>query len=317
MKVLTKYIADGTGVDMIWAWLKSGYREEGKFMESNSGTQQGGVISPLLANVYLNELDWELEKEGIKFVRYCDDFLLFAKTDEEIKRAGEIAKKVIADLGLEIAINKTKFVDFHNDDFKFVGFNFKHWRERKDGSRKFFIVEPTEQSFKDFKKKIKDATCKTLTLSQEVWVQRVNPIIRGKVNYYLYPYKAVEKNKAYGMESHCYLNSFSRSLHVIDAYTRQRLRVCMQHKHPNVRKGFQNLHKWNVAYFCGIKLIPSNWLYYNKMYGYGIEQYIEKQTQKWKKKQNSYIEKLKSQGKEYYTKSRLNGIAVNKGLVTT
>ena len=53
------------------------------------------------------------------------------------------------------------------------------------------------------------------------------------------------------------------------------------------------------------------------MYGYGIEQYIDRQTQKWKKKQNSYIEKLKSQGKEYYTKSRLNGIAVNKGLVTT
>lgn len=50
------------------------------------------MISPLLANTYLNELDWELEKEGIKFVRYCDDFLLFAKTDEEIRRAGAIAK---------------------------------------------------------------------------------------------------------------------------------------------------------------------------------------------------------------------------------
>ncbi len=79
MKVLTKYIADGTVLDMIWAWLKTGYMEEGKYMETNSGSPQGGVISPLLSNVYLNELDWELEKAGIKFVRYCDDFLLFCK----------------------------------------------------------------------------------------------------------------------------------------------------------------------------------------------------------------------------------------------
>jgi hypothetical protein len=213
-------------------------------------------------------------------------------------------------------MNKTKFVDFHKDDFKFVGFNFKHWRERRDGSGKYFIVEPTEQSLKDFKKKIKDATCKTLTLSQEAWIQRVNPIIRGKINYYLYPYKAVEKNKQYGQVSHCYLKSFSKQLHAIDAYTRQRLRVCMQHKHPNVRKGFQMVHKWNVAYFCGIKLIPSNWLYYNKMYGYKMEDYIARQTQNWKKRTEKRIEKLKAQGKEYYTGSRLKGIAFNKNLVT-
>jgi group II intron reverse transcriptase/maturase len=317
MKILTKYIADGTVLDMIWAWLKSGYMEEGKFMESNSGTQQGGVISPLLANVYLNELDWELEKEGIKFVRYCDDFLLFAKTDEEIKKAGEVAKRVITDLGLEVAMNKTKFVDFQNDDFKFVGFNFKHWRERKDGSGKYFIVEPTEQSLKDFKKKIKDATPKTLTLSQETWVQKVNPIIRGKVNYYLYPYKAVEENKKHGLESRCYLKSFSKQLHAIDAYTRRRLRVCMQHKHPTIRKGYHMVHKWNVEYFCGIKLIPSNWLYYNKMYNYSIEQYVERQTQKWKKKLSVRMGKLKEQGKEYYTERTLRGIEYNKLFATT
>jgi len=317
MKVLTKYIADGTVLDMIWAWLKSGYMEEGKFMESNSGTMQGGVISPLLANAYLNELDWELEKEGIKFVRYCDDFLLFAKTDDEIKRAGEIAKKVIESLGLEIAINKTKFVDFNKDDFDFVGFSFKHWRERKNGTGSYFIVEPTEKSLKDFKKKIKDATGKTLTLSQEVWMQRVNPIIRGKVNFYLYPFKAIEKNKLYGVESHCYLNSISNKLDNIDSYTRQRLRVCMIHKHPGVRKGFQMVHKWSVKYFCRTKLIPSNWLYYNRSIGFEIEEYIENHTKKWKKKREKQIERLKSQGKEYYTKERLRGIAINKGLVTT
>ncbi len=315
MKVLTKYIADGTVLDMIWAWLKSGYMEEGKFMESNSGTQQGGVISPLLANVYLNELDWELEKEGIKFVRYCDDFLLFAKSEEEIKRAGSIAKKTIEKLGLEVAINKTKYVDFEEEDFDFVGFSFRHWREKRDGSGKYFAVEPTKKSIQDYKKKIKDATRRTLTLNKEEWINKVNPIIRGKVNYYLYPYKAIEQNRRYGLQSHCNLNFVNSRLHELDSYTRQRLRVCMIHKHPTVRKGFGRTSCWTVEYFCKINLIPANWLYYNKIYGYSIEQYVEKQTQKNRQKNERCIARLKEQGKEYYTKRRLEAMAYSHSLV--
>ncbi|MFZ3591671.1 reverse transcriptase domain-containing protein, partial [Bacillus sp. DJP31] len=72
MRILQKYIADGTLLDLIWKWLKAGYMEEGKFHEVDSGTPQGGVISPILANLYLNELDWELEQNGIRFVRYAD-----------------------------------------------------------------------------------------------------------------------------------------------------------------------------------------------------------------------------------------------------
>jgi len=317
MKVLTKYIADGTVLDMMWQWLKSGYMEEGKYMETNSGTQQGGVISPLLSNVYLNELDWALEKEGIKFVRYCDDFLLFAKSAEEIKRAGKVAKRVIESLGLEIAISKTKYVDFNKDDFDFVGFSFKHWRKAKKNENVFFMVEPTMISLKDFKYKIKKATRKTLTLSQEAWVDKLNPIIRGKVNYYTIPHKAIEKNKKFGIVSHCVLNNTGRELHKIDSYTRQRLRVCMLHKHPTIRKGVGMKYKWNIAYFCKIKLIPANWLYYNIMRDYPIEKYIDSHTSKNKKKNMQYIERLKAQGIEYYTKKRLEAIAHSKGLVTS
>lgn len=72
MKVLNKYVADGSVLDLIESWLKAGYMEQGKYLEAEKGTQQGGVISPLLANVYLNELDWELQKKGIYFVRYAD-----------------------------------------------------------------------------------------------------------------------------------------------------------------------------------------------------------------------------------------------------
>lgn len=122
MKVLNKCIADGTVLDLIWSWLKAGYMEDGKQLSTKSGTPQGGVISPLLANIYLNELDWKLHEAKIHFVRYADDFLLFANTEEEITRAGKIAKEVIEELGLEISMEKTKVVDFHNDDFTFFRF---------------------------------------------------------------------------------------------------------------------------------------------------------------------------------------------------
>jgi len=286
MKVLTKYIADGTTLDIIWKWLKAGYMEEGKYHETNSGTPQGGVISPLLANLFLNELDWALEAEGIRFVRYADDFLLFAKTEEDIKRAGEIAKGVIENLGLEISIDKTRFVDFNEEDFKFIGYDFLHWRYKKKDNSRYFMIKPTENSLKDFKEKLKDKTCKNLTLSKEAWIERVNPIIRGKVNYYLNPYKAVKANEAYGQINHCYLRAFSGDLHRIDSYIRQRLRVAMIHKHPSQRKGWQMTHKWGVEFFYKIGLVPSSWLYYNKMNGYTIEQYVERQTRKNKSKKS-------------------------------
>lgn len=119
------------------------------------------------------------------------------------------------------------------------------------------------------------------------------------------------------MESHCYLKAFSGELHKIDSYTRQRLRVGMIHKHPTVRKGMARMNRWNVEFFCKIKLIPSNWLYYNQMYGYTIEQYVERQTSKNKKKLAKHVEKLKAQGIEYYTQKRLEGIAYSKSLVTS
>lgn len=264
-----------------------------------------GVISPILANIYLNELDWELEKEGIHFVRYCDDFLLFAKTEEEIKKASEVAKRVIESLGLEVAINKTKFVDFNNGNFKFVGFEFNHWRESKKGEKYFFVI-PEEKSFKDFKRKIKEKTRKTLTLNKEEWLERVNPIIRGKINYYLNIFNAIKANEKYGQKSNCNIKCFSKELHKMDMYIRQRLRLRMQHKHPNMKRAWLMISKWNIEYFCKIGLIPCNWLYYNKIYGYTIEQYIEKQTSKNKKKTIKHIEKMKQKGLEYYDNARLN-----------
>nr|WP_243136852.1 reverse transcriptase domain-containing protein [Alkaliphilus serpentinus] len=297
---------------MIWRWLKAGHMEEGKFHNTESGTPQGGVISPILANIYLNELDWELDKENIRFVRYADDFLLFAKTEEEIKRAGAAANRVITDLGLEVSMEKTKFVNFNNENFNFLGFTFEHWRQRKNDGESYFIVRPTENSIKDFKTKIKEKTRKSLTLSTKAWLDALNPIIRGKINYYLNIYKAVKANEGYGQKSRCILQAFSKELHAVDSYVRQRLRVAMIHKNPCQRKGWLMTSKWNNEYFVKIGLIPSHWLYYNKMWGYTLEMYLEKITAKSRAKLEKQIKKLKEKGQEYYTPDRVSKINAAK-----
>jgi cell division protein FtsL len=83
----------------------------------------------------------------------------------------------------------------------------------------------------------------------------------------------------------------------------------MIHHHPTQRKGYAMTMKWNTEFFCRIGLISSNWLYYNKMYGYTVDQYIERQTKKMKAKRENHIARLKEKGQEYYTPDRIKKIA--------
>ena len=304
MKVLNKVIADGTVLDLIWSWLKCGYMEEGKYYNTKAGQPQGGVISPLLANIYLNELDWELHKAKIYFVRYADDFLLFCETEEEVTRAGNIAKSVIESLGLEVAMNKTKVVDFKNDDFDFLGFHFNHWKTSKKGNDYYSIV-PTEKSIKTFKKAIKDKTQRKWTKTKEEWIKDINPIIVGKTNYYLNVYKALKVFEG-RIQTHCVIHAMSAFLDKMDSYVRQRLRMCMLHKHPTVRKAYGMCYKWNLEFFACIGLVPSKWWFYFKMWGtYTMDKYVEYHMQRNKANMKNYIQKLRDQGKEYFTKDKL------------
>ena len=304
MKVLNKVIADGTVLDLIWSWLKCGYMEDGKYYNTKAGQPQGGVISPLLANVYLNELDWELHKAKIYFVRYADDFLLFCETEEEVTRAGNIAKSVIESLGLEVAMNKTKVVDFKNDDFDFLGFHFNHWRTSKNG-KDYYSIVPTEKSIKTFKKAIKDKTQRKWTKPKEVWIKDINPIIVGKTNYFLNVYKALKVFEG-RIQTHCVIHAMSTYLDKMDSYVRQRLRMCMIHKHPTVRKSYGMHYKWNIKFFVCVGLIPSMWWFYYKMWKtYTIEKYVEYHMRRNNVNMVKRIQILKEQGVEYYTKERL------------
>ncbi|KIL42733.1 RNA-directed DNA polymerase [Jeotgalibacillus alimentarius] len=305
MNVLKKYVSDRTVLGMIEQWLKAGFMEEGKLIHSDYGTPQGGVISPLLANVYLNELDWEWDLHNIRFVRYADDFLLFAKSKEAIDEASALTKSKLKELRLEISNEKTRMVDFKHDDFDFLGFTFHHWRPGKKDQKPVFHVTPKEESIKDFRLKIKAKTQKTLTLSKEEWIKRVNPIIRGKVNYYVMIIKAIKANHELGQKSRCITRWMRKMLLNIDGYIRKRLRVAFIHKHPNQRKEMKMRYKWNNRFFIGIKLIPSYWLYLNKAFGYTLEEYLEEMKGRTVRKQQGAYRRAKEKGEEYFTPHRL------------
>lgn len=204
-------------------------------------------------------------------------------------------------------MEKTKTVNFKKDDFDFLGFTFEHWRERKKDGKPYFIAKPKDATWKDFKQKVKAKTRKTLTLNKKTWLERVNPIIRGKINYFLNLYKAVEENKRYGQESRCFFNACKNQLFDIDGYVRRRLRVAMIHSHPSQRKGHLLKTKWNNEFFARIGLVPAFWLYYSVQNGHTLEDYIV--YMKNKQKTNTY-ETSKGQKNEEKSTTLLTEFAI-------
>lgn len=264
MKVINKYVSDGTVLDMIWKTLKSGYMEDEIKYETPSGTQQGGVISPLIANIYLNELDWELAKANLEFVRYADDSIVMCKSKEELEKAKTLVHDVLEKLGLELAEDKSDDIDFHNKDFDFLGFTFNHIRLSKK-NKIYYTFGPSLKSLKKFKTDIKSKTCKSCTFSFEKWSEILNPILRGKFNYFLIPFKVTSELKpvleSMGRECHAIA---SVPTYALDSYVRHRLRVnfsCRGKKHGGQVQGKLLTVKYGNKFFIkDMKLITGSYL---------------------------------------------------------
>ncbi len=267
MKVINKYVSDGTVLDIIWKTLKAGYMEDEIKYETVSGTQQGGVISPLLANVYLNELDWELAKENLEFVRYADDSIVMCKSKEELEKAKVLVHDTLEKLGLELAEDKSDDIDFHDKDFDFLGFTFNHLRLNKNGDRLYYTFSPSIKSMKKFKTDIKAKTKKSWTYSFEKWKEILNPILRGKFNYFLIPFE-VKK------ELEPILKEMGRTMYgiptlktgALDGYVRQRLRVsfsCRGKKHGGQTQGKLLTVKYGNEFFVkDMGLVTGEYLKY-------------------------------------------------------
>lgn len=180
LTMLRAEIADGNILDIIETFLRCGVDEEGVVTPTTAGVPQGGVISPLMGNVVLNYLDWQLDAAGFKFARYADDLVILCKTHDQAKDALALAKEILADLGLECSPEKTK-VSSMSQGFQFLGF---------DVSSK--TVTMRQKSREKFEEKIKKLTTRSHNLDAKV-IEKLNQVIRGTVNYFYTGFSRVKK----------------------------------------------------------------------------------------------------------------------------
>lgn len=178
---------------LVRQWLQAGVMEEGRYRETVSGTPQGGVISPLLANIYLHVLDeaWERQGPGLS-VRFADDYVALCRTRAEAEAALEKARAVLTDLGLELHPEKTRIVDLREgrEGFDFLGC---HFRARVSGrllergiSRYYLHRWPSQRSMKRVRQKVRERTGRNRCGVKDIRevILELNPVLRGWSNYF-------------------------------------------------------------------------------------------------------------------------------------
>lgn len=167
LEQVNRRIADGRILGLIRAFLEAGVMEEMKVRYATTGTPQGGIISPLLANIFLHAMDEELESKGISWVRYADDFLLMCETREGAEAALELVRGILGRLGLALSPEKTRIR--HLDE----GFDFAGWHYQ--GHRRW----PRNKSMKALRLKLREKTRRLRPGSMELICSELNPILRG------------------------------------------------------------------------------------------------------------------------------------------
>jgi group II intron reverse transcriptase/maturase len=189
MQLVARRIVDRRVLKLIKGWLKCAVEEKDRRWKPDRGTPQGGVISPLLANIYLHALDatWEergyTRKEGpnVQLVRYADDLVLLTNTDA--RWAMERLREILGRLELELNEEKSRVVDADEETFDFLGFTFQRVWDRKRKKR-VTLYHPSKKS----QQRLRDRVKKTLNAMAPVTIQdqveRTNRVLRGWVNYF-------------------------------------------------------------------------------------------------------------------------------------
>ncbi len=216
-------VADGNILRLVEKFLKAGVMEDGVFQPTRQGTPQGGVISPLLANIALNGLDWQLHMHGWRFVRYADDFVVVARSAAETQEAHDLVQRYLTSIGLALSAEKTKRTRFR-DGFAFLGFTISSW-----------TVTMRPKAVEKFKAKVRELTPRHHNLDAEV-VRKLNQVTRGTANYFA--------------------TTFSRCadlFRTLDRWLRMRLR-CMKYKRKsrldNGRFRLERFRRLGVEFLC-------------------------------------------------------------------
>lgn len=221
IEILSREIKDGRVISLIHKYLKAGAVWCGRFEETTTGVPQGGPLSPLCANIMLNELDHELEKRGHRFVRYADDMVIFCKSKASAMQALEHIIPYI-ERKLFLKVNREKTEVSYAGKIKFLGYGFYK-------SRKGFQPRVHQKSKDKLKAKVKKLTGRRYIPSYENWKQKLKRFITGWVNYYK-------------------LADMGSWLKSIDEWMRRRIRMVFWKRWKRVRTRYRNLEKLGVSH---------------------------------------------------------------------
>lgn len=221
MERVEEKVSDSSILELIRSFLEQEVVDGDERWQPEQGTPQGGVISPLLANIYLDPLDHLMAEKGYEMVRYADDFVIVCDSREEAKEALEVVQGWTNANGLKLHPDKTQLVDARSDEgFTFLGYQFHKG-----------LKEPRDKAKRKFKDEIRARTKKTDGRSLEAIIEDVNEVSEGWFEYF----------------KHSFWNVFA----TMDGFVRKRLRAIQRHRQgiSGPTNGYDS-RRWPNAFFA-------------------------------------------------------------------
>ena len=251
--IIRRTIKDGNLVSLIRKFLQSGVMEKGVIQETKKGTPQGGNLSPLLSNIMLNELDKELEKRELNFVRYADDCLIMVRSEKAANRVMEsITTFITKKLGLIVNVEKSKVARPNN--IKYLGFCFY-----KKINQNIWRPKPHIKSVQKFKTKLRNILVRSRSISLDERLLKLKQVIYGWVNYF-----RIADMKNLLMKE-------------IDPNIRRKLRVIIWKQWKKIKKRYACLRKLGITHRDAYVTANSRKGYYHISHTRVLESAISKE----------------------------------------
>ncbi len=223
---VARKVRDKRVLRLIGKYLRAGVMVQGRLQETRLGVPQGAPLSPLLANVILDDLDKELEKRGHRFIRYADDFIVLVKSRQAGERVMESLKRFL-EHALKLRINQEKSRVVPTNQAVFLGFTFRgtkiHW---------------SEKAFREFKRKVKELTGRSWFVSMDYRYQKLAEYLRGWMNYFG-------------------ISEYYKPIPEIDHWLRRRLRMCYFKQWRWARTKVRELRKLGTSLHAAISVAIS------------------------------------------------------------